>query len=159
MILALLLSFQWPNVLLFFVSLAVLVSLLRIINLKDTRWIVSFLGMIVIAVLAFYQIVAHNIALEQLRQKEALIETMKQDYEKLKSETASARTAYDDTKRQTDLSRGELDVLKKKVNAEFDRTTTEIKRIYSGISDEDLDRRFNEAVRRSRNNLQNNVFH
>jgi hypothetical protein len=120
---------------------------------------VSFFGTIVIAVLAFYQIVARNTALEQLRENEALIETMKQDYEKLKSETVSARTAYDDTKRQTDLSRGELDILRKKVNAEFDRTTTEIKRIYSGISDEDLDRRFNEAVRRSRNNLQNNVFH
>lgn len=159
MILALLLSLQWPNVLLVLVSLAVLVSLVRIINLKDTRWIVSFLGMIMIAVLGIYQILAHNNALEQLREKEALIESMKQDYAKLKSETASARTTYDDAKKETDLSRVELDILRRKVSAEFDRTTTEIKRIYSGISDEDLDRRFNDAVRKSRNNLQKNVFH
>jgi hypothetical protein len=154
MILALLLSLQWPNVLLVLVSLAVLVSLLRIIDLKDTRWIVTFLG-----TLAVYQIVARNSALEQLREKEALIETMKQDYEKLKSETASARTTYDDAKKAAELSRAELDVLRKKVNAEFDRTTTEIKRIYSGISDEELDRRFNDALRRSRGNLQKNVLH
>lgn len=159
MILSLLLSIQWPNVLLVLVSLAVLVSLVRIINLKDTRWIVSFLGTIVIAVLAVYQVVVHNNALEQLREKEVLIETMKQDYEKLKAETASARTTYNDTKKETDLFRTELDVLRKKVNAEFDRTTAEIKRIYSGISDEELDRRFNDAVRRSRNNLRKDVFH
>jgi peptidoglycan hydrolase CwlO-like protein len=158
MVLALVFLGQWSNILVVFLSLVVLVSLIRWINFKDKVWLSGFVAVILVALISVLQIFAYNNLADQLSDKEVALETMSNNYTKLKSASDEARATYDDVRKNVHTSKSELDDLQRKVNAEFERTVAEIKRIYADISDEELDRRVNAIVRKANRNLQNNVF-
>jgi Skp family chaperone for outer membrane proteins len=158
MVLALVFFGQWSSILVVFLCLVVLASLIRSINVKDKVWLSGFVAILLVALISVLQIFAYSNLAEQLSGKEAALETMSNNYTKLKSESENGRTTYDDLRKNVHTSKSELDDLQRKVNAEFERTVAEIKRIYADISDEELDRRVNAIVRKANRNLQNNVF-
>ncbi|HEY6952929.1 MAG TPA: hypothetical protein VI758_11010 [Bacteroidota bacterium] len=136
----------------------VFLFLLKSINLRDKLWLASVAAVGIVALLSIVQIVSYADIAEQLRQKEMTIDTLKNDYARLKSETESARASFTNAKTSIAVSRQELSDLRKKVNTEFERTIKEIRAVYADIADEELDRRFNNAVRKSRQNFQKNIF-
>lgn len=156
MVLALL--FPWSNGLLVIFSAIILLFLLKSINLKDRLWLFAFVAALLIAAVTIYQIVGYNNLIEQLRDREAKIAALEKEYQEKKLKIASARSSFDSATKDVAGSRSELDAVRKKANAEFDRTISEIKTIYADISDEELDRRFNDAVTKARRNFKNNVF-
>jgi ABC-type nickel/cobalt efflux system permease component RcnA len=131
----------------------ILLFLLKKVNVRDKLWIASVAGTLLIVFISINQIVTYNNLMEQLRDKEAAVAVLTAEYAKLKSESASARSTVADARKDVSLSRQELDELRKKVNAEFERTIREIRSVYANISDEQLSRRFNNAVRKARQNL------
>jgi hypothetical protein len=148
----------WSNGLILLSCAVVLLFLLKSINIKDKLWLASICGVLTVALISIYQIIAHNNLMEQLREKEAKIAALQTEYDRMIAETEHARTTFEEARGAVKTSRAELDALQKKVNAEFDKTVNEIKRIYANISDEELDRRLNETIRKSRKSLQTNVF-
>jgi hypothetical protein len=158
MVLAFSLFTHWSNILVIILCCVIALFLLKFINLKDKLWLASVAGTAVVALLSIMQIVSYNRLVEQLQEKESALESLKGEYAKLKVETESARTVFADAKEGVSLSRRELDEIRSKVNAEFERTIHEIKTVYANISDEEINRRFNNAVRKARLNLKNNVF-
>jgi membrane-associated HD superfamily phosphohydrolase len=158
MVLAFSIFTHWSNVLVIILSGVVVLFLLKSINLRDKLWLASVVSIAIIALLSVGQIVSHNNLIEQLREKELALDTLKSDYAALKTETEPARLKFADAKESVSMSRRELDDLRTKVTAEFERTIREIRSVYANISDEELNRRFNNAVRKARQNFQNNVF-
>ncbi len=136
----------------------VLLFLLKSVNLKDRLWLASVVSILLIVLISLGQIASYSTLAQRLQQQEASLDTLKMQYDVLKSETASARTTFGEAKQDVAASRKELGDLRNRVNAEFDRTIREIRNVYADISDEDLNRRFNDAVRKAKQNLQNNVF-
>ncbi len=136
----------------------VLLFLLKSVNLKDRLWLASVVSILLIVLISLGQIASYSTLAQRLQQQEASLDTLKMQYDVLKSETASARTTFGGAKQDVAASRKELGDLRNRVNAEFDRTIREIRNVYANISDEDLNRRFNDAVRKAKQNLQNNVF-
>ena len=149
---------HWSDIIIIFLCAIVFVFLLKSIKLNDRLWLGSVVSVIIVALLSVDHIVSYGSLMEQLREKEAALESMKEDYQKLKTETKSARATFASAKEGVVMSRQEMDDLRARVNAEFERTIGEIRRVYANISDEELNRRFNNAVRKARQNLQNNVF-
>ncbi len=158
MALALVVFSQWSNFFLVLLSVIILVFLLRTVQIRNRLWIASFIAAILVGLISISHIVAYNSLLEQLKNQEAALESMKSTYEKLKSESVAARGNYDDSRSNVKSSREELEVIKQRLNTEFDKAIREIRAVYAGISDEELDRRVNNAVRKARQNLQKNVF-
>jgi hypothetical protein len=158
MVLAFSLFTHWSNILVIILCCVIALFLLKFINLKDRLWLASVAGISIVALLSVMQIVSYSNLIEQLREKESALESLNGEYAKLKAETESARAVFAGAKEGVSLSRRELDEIRSRVNAEFERTIHEIKTVYANISDEELHRRFNNAVRRARQNLQNNVF-
>lgn len=136
----------------------VLLFLLKSAKLTDKLWLASVASIVVVVLISIGQIVSYNNLAEQLRDKESSLDTLKIEYAKLKSTTESARAEFSDARQNVALSRRELDDLRNKVTAEFERTIREIRGVYANISDEELNRRFNNAVRKARQNFQDNVF-
>lgn len=147
-----------PNILVIILSGIIFLFLLKAITFKDKLWLASIVSVLLIAFIAIGQIVSYSNLMEKIQAKEEALENTKKEYAKLKSETESARSMFADAKGDVTLSRQELNDLRNKVTAEFDRTIREIRGVYANISDEELNRRFNNAVRKARQNLQNNVF-
>jgi len=158
MVLAFSVFTHWSNILVIILSCIVVLFLLKSINLKDRLWLASVASIAVVALLSVAQIISSNNLAEQLRVKELALESLKEDYAKLQIDTESARTMFTEAKEGVSISRRELDEIRSRVNAEFERTIHEIKTVYANISNEELNRRFNNAVRKARLNLQNNVF-
>ena len=158
MVLAFSFFVDWSGSLTILLCAVVLLFLIKSINIKDRLWLASVCSVSIVALIALYQIIAQNNLLEQLREKEAKIASLQSEYDRMKIETQRAQSTFDGAGAAVRTSRNELDELQRKVNAEFDRTVGEIRRIYADISDEDLSRRFNDAVRTSRRNLKTNVF-
>ncbi len=158
MVLALSIFVHWPNALIIILSSIVLLFLMKSISLKDKLWLASVVSILIVAVLSIGQIVSYNNLIEQIRNKEAALENVKDEYARLKTGTESARSIFADARKDVSVSRQELDDLRTKVTAEFERTIREIRSVYANISDEELNRRFNNAVRKARQNFQNNVF-
>jgi hypothetical protein len=158
MVLAFSIFTHWPNLLVIVLSCIVILFLLKSTNLKDRLWLASVISIAIIALLSLQQIVSNSNLISQLQEKESALESLKTDYATLKAETESARSTFAEAKEGVSTSRQELNELRTRVNAEFERTIRDIKSVYANISDEDLNRRFNNAVRKARQNLQNNVF-
>ena len=158
MVLAFSIFAHWSNVLVIILSGVVVLFLLKSINLKDKLWVASVVSIAFVALLSVEQIVSYSNLIEQLREKESALETLKSEYATLKTKTESARSSLADAKEGVSMSREQLNELRTKVTAEFERTIREIKSVYASISDEELNRRFNNAVRKARQNFQNNVF-
>ena len=158
MVLAFSLFTQWSNILVIVLSCVIALFLLKSIDLKDKLWLASVAGIAIVALLSLVQIFSYGRLIEQLQERESALESLKGEYAKLKVETESARAVFAGAKEGVSLSRRELDEIRSRVNAEFERTIHEIKTVYANISDEELNRRFNNAVRKARLNLKNNVF-
>ena len=158
MVLAFSIFAHWSNVLVIILSGVVVLFLLKSINLKDKLWVASVVSIAFVALLSVEQIVSYSNLIERLREKESALETLKSEYATLKTKTESARLTFADAREGVSMSRRELDDLRTRVTVEFERTIREIKGVYANISDEELNRRFNNAVRKARQNLQNNVF-
>ena len=158
MVLALFFFTHWSNVLAIILCCIVVLFLLKSINIKDKLWLASVVSIAIVALLSVEQIVSYSNLLEQLREKESALDSLKCEYATLKAQTESARSTFAEAKQVVSVSRKELDDLRTKVNAEFERTILEIRSVYADISDEELNRRFNNAVRKARQNFQNNVF-
>ncbi len=159
MIIAFLSFVNLSNALLIFLCGIVLLFLLKSIRISDKLWVASFVSVLLIVLISITQTVSYNSLYEQMREKEAMLDTLRIDYAKMKSETVAARVVYADAKTDVTMSRREFENLQKQVNAEFERTVSEIRSVYSQITDEDLDRRANNAIRRARLNLRTNIFH
>jgi hypothetical protein len=158
MVLAFSIFTHWSNLLVVVLSCVVILFLLKSVNLRDKLWLASVVSIAIIALLSVQQIVSYSNLISQLQEKESALDSLKTDYAKLKTETESARATFAEAKERVSKSRQDLMDLRTRVNAEFERTIREIKSVYANISDEDLNRRFNNAVRKARQNLQNNVF-
>jgi predicted nuclease with TOPRIM domain len=158
MVLAFSIFTHWSNLLVIVLSCIVILYLLKSVNLRDRLWLASVVSIAIIALLSLQQIVSYNNLIEQMREKESALESLKTDYATLKAETESARSTFAEAREGVSISRQELNELRTRVNAEFERTIREIKSVYANISDEELNRRFNNAVRKARLNFQNNVF-
>lgn len=158
MVLALSLVGQWSNVLIVLLSIVILVFLLRSIQITNKLWLSSFIAVILIGLITISHIVAYNSLTEQLKNQEAAIDTMKANYEILKSESVAAQGAYEESRNGVKTSREDLAIMKQRLNTEFDKAIRDIRTVYAGISDEELDRRANNAVRKARQTLQKNVF-
>ncbi len=137
----------------------ILLFLLKSMKIRDKLWIASIVSILLIVLTSIIQIVSYNNLWEEVRQKESLLDTLRTEYAKLKSESAAARVTYADTKNAIRMSRQEFDQLQKNIDDEFERTVAEIRSVYANISDEDLDRRANNAIRKARYNLKNTIFH
>ena len=159
MVIAFLQFAQFSNAVLIVLCGIVLLFLLKSIKVTDKLWIASVVSILLVVFISIGQMVSSNELSEKVRQKEAYLDTLRIEYANLKSETSAARVAYNDAKDEVTMSRREFDELQKEVNAEFERTISEIRTVYSGISDEELNRRANNAIRKARFNLKNNVFH
>ena len=146
------------NVVLIILCGVVLLFLLKSITFKDKLWMASVASVLLIVLISIGQIVSMNDLAQHLRDREAALDTMKMAYATLKAETESAQSTFSNAKRDVSLSRQELDQIRSKVTAEFERTVREIRGVYANISDEELNRRFNNAVRKARLHLENNVF-
>jgi len=149
---------HWSNALIVILSCIVFLFLLKSTNLKDKLWLASVASLLIVALISIGQIVAYNNLVDQLKEKETALENLQTEYTKLKSETDAARSTFTDARGDVWVSRQELDDLRAKVKTEFERTIRDIHVVYADISDEELNRRFNNAVRKARQNLQNNVF-
>jgi hypothetical protein len=149
---------HFSNAVLITLSGLVLVFLLKSIRVTDKLWIASVVSVLLIVLISIAQIVSYNELSERVRQQEAVLDTLRTEYARLKDETGVARAAYIDAKNTITMSRQEFGELEKAVGAEFERTMNEIRGVYSQISDEDLNRRANNVIRRARLNLKNNVF-
>ncbi len=158
MVLAFSIFTYFPNAILIALSGVILLFLLKSINLASKLWVASAASAFVIALVSLLQIFSLNGLAEDLREREAVVDSLSRKYARLKSETIQARSAFSDSGSEVKLSRKELDELQMKVNAEFDRTVAEIRSVYADISDEELNRRVNSAVRKARRNLQTRVF-
>ncbi len=149
---------QLSNACLIFLSGIVLLYLLKSLNLKDKFWFASVVSILFIVLISLGQIASYYGLVAQLREKEQALESLKVQYAVLKSSTEAAGSAYGKTKRDVAESRRQLEAVRAKVDAEFNRTIREIRKVYSTISDEEMNRRFNDAVRTAKQNLRNNVF-
>ena len=149
---------QFSNALLIFLCGVVLLYLLKSIHLKDRLWLASVASILVIVLVSLGQIASYYSMNERLRAREAALDTLKLQYTSLKSSTETARLTYGGAKQDVVSSRKELDEIRSRVDAEFDRTIREIRRVYSDISDEELNRRVDAAVRTAKQNLRKNVF-
>ena len=158
MVLALSVVSQLSNAILIFLCGVVLLFLLKSINLKDKLWLASIISILLVVLISLSQVVSYYGLVDRLREREAALDTLKTEYAALKSETEAARSTFGNAKKEVALSRKELEDLRTKVNAEFDRTIREIRSVYADISDEELDRRVNNAVRKAREHLRANVF-
>ncbi len=147
------------NAILIFLCGIILLFLLKSIKVNDRLWIAGLISVLLIVFISITQMVSYNNLAEQVREKEAVLDTLRIEYARLKSRTSAAQIAYVDAKNTVTMSRLEFDDLQKRVNSEFERTISEIRSLYSQISDEELDRRANNAIRRARSNLKNNIFH
>ena len=150
---------QLSNACLIFLSGIVLLYLLKSMNLKDKFWFASIVSILFIVLISLGQIASYYGLVAQLREKEQALDTLKLQYAMLKSSTEAAGSAYGETKRDVAESRKQLEAIRAKVDAEFNRIIREIRKVYSNISDEEMNRRFNDAVRTAKQNLRNNVFH
>ena len=146
------------NAILIVLCAIVLLFLLKTMKVSDKLWVASVGSTILIVVIAVVQIVSYNNLAKQVQHKEAVLDTLRCEYGKLKSETEIARARHSEARAEVSMSRMEFEELQKKVTAEFDRTIQEIRNVYANISDEELNRRVNNAVRKARLNLQNSVF-
>lgn len=158
MILAMILFENFSNAVLIVLCGIVLLFLLKSIRVGDKLWVASVASAILIVIISVVQIVSYNNLAKQIEQKEAVLDTLRCEYAKLKSETEAAQPRYIEAKEAVSMSRQEFQDLQNKVTAEFERTIQEIRKVYANISDEELNRRVNNAVRRARFNLQNSVF-
>ncbi len=149
---------QMSNAVLIFLCGIVLLFLLKSIKLNDKLWLASVVSILIIVLITLSHTASYYSLAEKLREQEEALNTLKVEYAVMKSQTDSARATFGDAKRDVALSRTELNELQSKVNAEFDRTVREIRSVYADISDEELNRRFNNAVRKARQNFQKNVF-
>jgi septal ring factor EnvC (AmiA/AmiB activator) len=146
------------NALLVLLCGVVLVFLLKKVNVRDKLWLASVASVVLIVFISIDQMVVYYNLLQQLSDKEAAIALLTKEYARMKSETAEAGSTFNETKKEVSLSRRELEELRKKVNSEFEQTIRDIRGVYADISDEELNRRFNNAVRRARKNLNTIVF-
>lgn len=149
---------QLSNAVLLFLCGVILLFLLKSVNLKDKLWLASVVSVLLVVLISLTQIASYYSLVERLREREEALESLKTAYAALKSETDAARETYAGAKKDVTLSRYELNELKSKVNTEFDRTVRDIRSVYAGISDEELNRRFSDAVRKAKQNFQKNVF-
>ncbi len=159
MAIAFLQSVYLSNAVLIILCGMILLFLMKSMKLNDRLWIISVASVVLIVVISIVQMVSYGNLSEQVREKEAALDTLRTEYAILKSETSTARIAYADAKNSVTMSHREYEDLEKEVNREFERTIDEIRTVYSNISDEDLDRRANDAIRKARLNLKKNVFH
>lgn len=149
---------QLSNFLLIIACGIILLFLLKSPKLSDKLWLTSVGGVLLIVLISITQIVFYTNLHQQLMDKEAALQTLTAEYAKMKLETKSAHSEFADAGKDVDLSRRELNELRDKVTTEFDRTIREIHAVYANISDAELNRRFNNAVRKARKNLQDKVF-
>lgn len=158
MVLALFMLTQVSNVVLIMLCGIVLLFLLKTMKPTDKLWLASVASILCIVLLAMSQIASYNNLSQQLQDKEAALQVLTAEYARVKAATESARASYSDARKDVSISRQEFDDLRNKVTAEFERTIREIRSVYAEISDEELNRRFNNAVRKARQHLRENVF-
>ncbi len=158
MVLAFVIFNQWSSAFLALLSVIILIFLFRSIQITNKLWLASVVSAVLIGIISVAHIFAYNSLLDRLKNQEAALEEMKSKYETMKAETAAARETYNDSRANATSSKEDLEKRKAKLNTEFDKAVGEIRSVYAGISDEELDRRVNSAVRKARQNLQHNVF-